>query len=169
MDPVTLLLDEISSKFAGGPPGRAVLEAAAVRLLRFAQSSPPSRADCPEAGPGQEALYELGRHPVSGIALYLVSDAPGIVSAPHEHRTWAVAVGLGGIEVNTLYRIRDAGARTAAPGASRRIGPGDWIVMLEDEVHATESLGPAPTYHLHLYGRALDSLPPFGTRTFRPV
>jgi len=92
---------------------------------------------------------------------------PELTSAPQEHLTWAVTLGLEGSEVNTLYRIGDPVARTVEPVSTITLKAGDWLTLLPDSVHATEATGPTSTYHLHLYGRPLDRLPPFETRTFR--
>jgi predicted metal-dependent enzyme (double-stranded beta helix superfamily) len=167
VDPVTLLLDEIAAKVAARGISRSLLEALVAHLRRFADSAPLSRATFPPAGPGQEVLHELGRHPGSGIALYLVSDAPGITSAPYEHLTWAITLGLDGTELNMIYRIRDSVARTVEPVSTITLKAGDWLSLFPDEIHATEATGPTSTYHLHLYGRPLDRLPPFETRRFR--
>lgn len=170
MNAVTLLLDEIAAKIGdGGGAAHSGLGEAADRLRRFAEARTLSPRAFPPAMPGQAMLHELGRHPACGIALYLVSDAPSIRSPPHDHETWAIVLGLDGIERNTIYRVIDPWARTVEPVSTVTLKAGESVVLLPDAIHATEALGPRSTYHLHLYGRPLDSLPPFAMRTYRAV
>src|SRR5262245_19498252 len=81
----------------------ASLAWAAEELLRLAKRFWPAPAEYPSAGPAQELMYSLGEDVRQRCALYLVSDAPGTVSPPHEHGTWAVIAGVHGVEVHTLY------------------------------------------------------------------
>src|SRR4051812_39412489 len=66
------------------------------------------RSDFPLARAGEEIVHELAQDLLSGIALYLVSDAPGARTPPHDHQTWAVIVGIEGIELNRLYKVTDS-------------------------------------------------------------
>src|SRR5262249_4430999 len=120
-----------------------------------------SPTEFPPAGPSQELVYEVGED-TGGIALYLISDAPGITSLPHEHLTWAVLAGIRGIEVNTLYRIVDPQRREVQACGEVAVGAGQTLVVPQDVIHSTAVLGSAATYHLHLYGKPLRLLPPFG-------
>jgi predicted metal-dependent enzyme (double-stranded beta helix superfamily) len=102
----------------------------------------------------------------SGIALYLVSDAPGTVSPPHEHRTWAVIAGIRGVEANTLYRIIDSESRAVEMCGEVVVGAGQTLVLPERAIHSTAARGATATYHLHLYGKPLRSLPGLRVRTY---
>jgi predicted metal-dependent enzyme (double-stranded beta helix superfamily) len=121
------------------------------------------------AQPGEELLYELSRDSETGIALYLVSDGPGSVSPPHEHQTWAVIAGGSGTELNYLYRRVEAWSRRVVEVERIALRSGNTLVLREESIHATEVVGHESTYHLHLYGTPLSSLPTFSSRTFEVV
>ncbi len=115
------------------------------------------------AAPHEELLYPL--HVAStGPGAYLVSDGVRSQSPPHEHQTWVVIVGLAGRELNRTYK----------PGRSGRlhtwfeqvVGPSESLILEATAVHSTAVVGPEPTFHIHVYGQALDRLPPFSSRTF---
>lgn len=123
------------------------------------------------ANRNEELLYPL--HVAPGQpALYLVSDGPGVTSAPHGHGTWAVIVGLSGNELNTLYE-RGPGA-SASVRALRHIAvtTHDVLCLPATAIHATRAMDDVPTFHLHLYGKPLTELAPYSTRcypTLHPV
>ena len=119
------------------------------------------------AQPGQELLYALAVDPAGGPSLYLVSDGTGTNSLPHTHQTWAVMLGLRGVELNQLYRLAGDSDRRLLSVGEHAVGPGDCLVMQAEDIHATRVQGES-CYHLHLYGRALSHLPPFSTRCFDP-
>src|SRR5262249_17250774 len=135
-----------------------------LRQLAVELALPP--AEFPPAGPSQELVYTLAEDARCGIALYLVSDAPGTVSPPHEHLTWAVIAGTRGIEANTLYRISDPERREVEVCGEVVVGAGQALVLPEGAIHSTAALGETATYHLHLYGKPLWSLPPLRERTY---
>lgn len=113
----------------------------------------------------EELLYPL--HVAPGKpSLYLVSDGPGVTSAPHGHGTWAVIVGLSGNERNTLYE-RDPGA-SASVRAPRHIAVKTYDVLClpAAAIHATRAMDDVPTFHLHLYGKPLTELAPYSTRCY---
>jgi len=141
----------------------AGLEDVAVLLRRIASSQSWQAAPWHAAAPGEESLYTLDVMP-GGASLYLVSDGQGVTSPPHEHGTWAVIAGVRGTEANVLYRV--VSGRRAAPIDRVVIGPGESMVLPSNAIHATEVVGAAPTFHLHLYGRPLSELASFGSRIF---
>lgn len=118
------------------------------------------------AAPKEERLYLLAQLGPDGPALYLVSDGHGVTSPAHEHNTWAIIVGLRGIESNILYEVTSREGREARHNGARNIGVGDFIVLTESAVHATQVIGTQATFHLHLYGKPLHSLPAFEDRVF---
>lgn len=149
----------------GATPTRETLEAAAAALARLDLRALLTEPSLVRARGAEERLYPLGRAP-EGAALYLVSDAPGVASPPHEHQTWAIVVGLEGVERNHRFVRAGATAREVRADGSRDIGPGEWLSLGIDDVHATEVVSETATMHLHVYGRALDTLPPFAARCF---
>jgi predicted metal-dependent enzyme (double-stranded beta helix superfamily) len=143
----------------------ASLGAVAEGLRRLAAELELPPEEFPPAGPSQELVYELGEG-AGDIALYLVSDAPGTVSPPHEHLTWAVIAGAWGIEANTLYRIIDPERREVEACGEVVVAAGQALVLPQGAIHSTAALGPTATYHLHLYGKPLRLLPPLSERTY---
>lgn len=118
------------------------------------------------AGQNEELLYEITIDHKSGIALYLVSDSPGIISPPHIHHTWVIIAGIKGVELNRIYSVTDHENRKVKEIKSISIGPGDVVGLFADEVHSTEVVGRQSTYHLHLYGCELRLLQAFSKRIF---
>ncbi|MEQ8412886.1 MAG: hypothetical protein RIB71_00420 [Imperialibacter sp.] len=118
------------------------------------------------ADKNEELLYEITIDSKSGIALYLVSDASGVESPPHIHHTWAIIAGISGIELNRLYTATEHENRKVSEVKTVPVGPGEVITLAEDDIHSTAVVGSQSTYHLHLYGCDLKSLPAFNTRTF---
>jgi predicted metal-dependent enzyme (double-stranded beta helix superfamily) len=149
-----------------GSVSEASLTAVADELRQLAAELALPPADFPPAGPSQELVCGLAEDARCGIALYLVSDAPGTVSPPHEHLTWAVIAGIRGVEANTLYRILDSESREVEVCAEVLVGAGQSLVLPERAIHSTAALGATATYHLHLYGKPLGSLPPLRERTY---
>lgn len=168
-EPVAAAVSGIADRLRDAGISRVSLVAAALELRCWAQAHTFDRSEfAPATAKSKEVLYELAHDQRGEAHLYIVSDAPGVVSPPHEHGTWAIIVGLEGVEDNTLYQLSSANvAREVAPLSRISIGRSDVLTMLPNEIHATASVGSVATYHLHLYGRRLASLPPFEQRTFR--
>jgi len=119
-----------------------------------------------EASAKEELVYELAVSPGGGPALYLVSDGVSVSSRPHRHDTWAVIVGIRGREVNYLYRQQPGSQNAVARSSQIEVGPLSVLVLHELDIHSTEVRGSGPTFHLHLYGRALHALPSFSSRCY---
>lgn len=117
----------------------------------------------------EERLWLLAQVGNEGPALYLVSDGPGVTSAPHHHKTWALIVGLAGIESNTLYRPVSPGKREVYCDQTTDVGTGDYLYLDEESIHSTDVVGGQATFHLHLYGKLLNRLPSFEARRFRVI
>ena len=114
----------------------------------------------------RSSVEHLGTERHSGISVYLVADPPGEHTPAHEHHTWALTVGLAGVERNQLF-VRAARGRSYRPREVRELGRGDTLVLLADEAHATTASRDRPTCHLHMYGRPLSMLSPFEARLIR--
>ena len=107
--------------------------------------------------------YLLSEDADHRFALYLSTGRPGRVTPPHDHTTWAVIVGLDGVEENRLYERLDdratPGRAEVRESGRRLVGPGDGIAFLADDIHSVHVVGAAATRHFHLYGLSLEHLP----------
>jgi predicted metal-dependent enzyme (double-stranded beta helix superfamily) len=144
----------------------AGLRSIAEKLRIFASSPIWRTASYREASSGEELVHALALSPVNGPSLYLVSDGMGAISPPHCHETWAVIVGIRGCELNRKFSVHSDKKRTVSPLTELKVGPGEVLVLGEEEIHSTEVSGRSSTYHLHLYGRPLHELPKFQSRCY---
>lgn len=159
---IATFINAVTRLQPGPAPTEHALSAIGRLLLDLAKSGDWSAMRLPQASGTEELVHPL--HVTPGQpALYIVSDAVGVASAPHEHRTWAVIVGLRGNELNILYR-RDAASGAVQAVRDVQVKAMDVICLPADAIHATRALGDQPTFHLHLYGRPLSELPPYASR-----
>lgn len=149
-------------------PSAATLQELATALMDWSRRT--DLAAYRRALPTEELVHALHAS-ASGPAAYLVSDGAETRSPPHEHQTWTVIVGIAGCEVNRLYALESPGSEASEHRKLRfeseqLVGPGDSLVLASTAIHSTSVLGPESTMHLHVYGQALERLPPFASRTF---
>ena len=82
---------------------------------------------------------------------------------PHNHTTWACVTAVEGEEYNYVYSVEEEGPlepgdRPIRQSDTINVKPGQGIALLADDIHAIEIREGEATRHLHLYGRALETL-----------
>lgn len=160
-------IERIRSEFSTTVPRRSELEAIGNELRTICSNFVFDENVYRLASPGEELMCGLCVDPNGGPSIYLVSDGPGVDTVPHEHQTWAIVVGIKGVEFNVFYRSASQKDRLVVRSGERRVCEGDVLTMETHEIHAIDSShGVHPTFHVHLYGRSLASLPNFGSRCY---
>ena len=136
---------------------RAGVERIKQRLLQLAERDdlfgdddfpPPDTA-------GRSVNYRIAQNDEDELALYVQCVADGTSAPPHEHKTWAVIVGMRGQELNLLY---GPGAGMGEPRVQHEVvvERGTGVAMLGDDVHSIHIEGAATNFHC--YGLALERL-----------
>ena len=104
---------------------------------------------------GQAERFEkLSVDPDGRFELYLEVADKAVDTLPHNHTTWAVVVGICGLELNRLYE-GDGGVAGEAPLKLREEVPvtaGSGICMMPTDFHSIHMERGDLNMHLHLYG-----------------
>ncbi|AVG39788.1 hypothetical protein QEP16_12770 [Achromobacter insolitus] len=101
--------------------------------------------------------YRLNDDDGTGRALYLSLALPGKSSPPHNHKNWAVLVGMVGAEENRLYEVDSSGEFRQRETVM--VGPGVGVALLGEDIHSihVQGVGDEPVWQLRFYERALEA------------
>jgi predicted metal-dependent enzyme (double-stranded beta helix superfamily) len=118
----------------------------------------PEYRECDAAqGFGVHLLHEEPNH---DLAVFLISWLPNRGTTPHNHKTWAVVVGIEGQEQEINYDRLDGGttrgyADLKRSGAQVMIA-GDVARCYPEHIHSVRNVGKNISMSLHTYGRHIN-------------
>jgi predicted metal-dependent enzyme (double-stranded beta helix superfamily) len=118
----------------------------------------PEYRECDEEqGFGVHLLHEEPNH---DLAVFVISWLPNRGTTPHNHKTWAVVVGMEGQEQEINYDRLDDGSK---PGfadlkhsGAQVVTAGDVARCYPEHIHSVWNVGKEISMSLHTYGRHIN-------------
>lgn len=159
------LLSQVRGITAGGQPDLSGLRTIRDLLVDLAARTElfPDAHFPPPGSDQMETLYGLSEDADRSHALYVYRPAPGKVTVPHNHATWAVVAGIEGDEPTIVWKrldgSTDPGACLLTIDRMLRVTPATGVYYQADDIHSIAIGGDRPIKHMHLYGHSLLDLP----------
>jgi len=118
----------------------------------------PEHRECDmEQGFGVHLLHEEPNH---DLAVFVLSWLPDRGTTPHNHKTWAVVVGMEGHEQEINYDRLDDGAKRGYAelkrGGEHVMTAGDVACCYPEHIHSVWNVGKDVSMSLHTYGRHIN-------------
>jgi len=157
---VACTVANIRKLFDGKEPSREMLAQVKTELVKLATSKhlftledfPPPEADDPR----NSCLYRLSEDEDHKFALYANVANAKVDAPPHDHTTWAVIVGLLGVEENKFYKKAEDGVEIFG---GELVQEGTGVMLMPDDLHSIHIAEGEPVLNFHMYGLALEQLP----------
>jgi predicted metal-dependent enzyme (double-stranded beta helix superfamily) len=128
---------------------------------RFAKEPGWFRPEFRECDPEQGfSLHILHEEPNHDLAVFLISWLPNRGTTPHNHKTWAVVVGMEGQEQEDNYERLDDGSKPGYADLKRNgaqvMTAGDVTRCYPEHIHSVWNVGNDISMSLHTYGRHIN-------------
>jgi len=138
-----------------------ITDLVALLAKKFAQSPGWFRPEYRECDAEQGfSVHMLHEEPNHDLAVFLVSWLPNRGTAPHNHKTWAVVVGMEGEEKEISYdRLGDAatpGFADLKRGGEQVITAGEITRCYPEHIHSVWNVGKNISMSPHTYGRHIN-------------
>ena len=128
---------------------------------KFAQAPGWFRPEFRQCDPEQGfSLHILHEEPNHDLAVFLISWLPDRGTTPHNHKTWAVVVGMEGSEQEVNFERLDDGKRPGyadlKAGETHVMKAGDVARCYPEHIHSVWNVGKDISMSLHTYGRHIN-------------